>query len=226
MNFNSHKILENNEIIAKELSRARLGKKISLADASKQLKMNVSYLEALERGDFEALPTGVYRHNFLREYAIFLGLSANDLIGLFTEDKSRTKNVSQTELFVKKASHVHYFVTLPRLARNLLMFSASAICFIYLAICINAIISPPELIVNSPSLDIITQEKEIIVAGSTDPEAEITINDELVLADSQGLFTKKVNLKNGLNTIVIVAHKKYSRKNELIKKVLVDIPQG
>ena len=172
-NFNSHTILENNEIIAKELRRARLAKKISLLEASKQLKMNIVYLEALERGDFESLPTGVYRHNFLREYAIFLGLSSSDLINLFTQDKTKKVAHSQEDLFVKKASHVHYFVTIPRLVKNLLIFSASAVCLIYLAICINAIISPPELIVNSPSLDIITEEKEIVVAGVTDPEAEV-----------------------------------------------------
>jgi len=225
-NFNSHAILENNEIIAKELKRARLGKKISLQEASSQLKMNIVYLEALEVGDFEALPTGVYRHNFLREYAIFLGLSASDLIGLFSQDKVKKTSKSQEDLFVKKASHVHYFVTIPRLVRNLLIFSASAVCIIYLGICINAIISPPELIVNSPSLDIVTEEKEIIVEGVTDPEAELTINNELVLADSLGAFSKKVNLKNGINTITIVAHKKYSRRNELVKKVLVDTNQG
>jgi cytoskeletal protein RodZ len=220
-NFNSHTILENSGIIAKELRRARLAKKISLEDASKQLKMNISYLRALETGDFEALPTGVYRHNFLREYANFLGLSSNDLISLFVEDKTRLSSHSESDLFVKKASHVHYFVTIPRLVKNLLIFSASAVCLIYLAICINAIISPPELIVSSPSLDIITDEKEIVVKGTTDPEAELTINNQLVLADNDGEFSKKINLKNGVNTIVIVAHKKYSRKNELVKKVLV-----
>ncbi len=220
-NFNSYTILENNEIIAKELKRARLQKKVSLEDASRQLKISISYLKALEVGDFEALPTGVYKYNFLREYAIFLGLSANDLIDLFAQNKANEANCSQDNLFVKKASHVHYFITIPRLVRNLLMFSASAVCFIYLAICVNAIISPPELVVSSPSSDIITEEKEITIEGNTDPEAEITINDELVLADSLGEFSKKINLKNGLNTIVIIAHKKYSQKNELIKKVLV-----
>lgn len=221
-NFNSHTILENNEIIAKELKRARLGKKISLLEAAKKLKMNISYLEALEAGDFESLPTGVYRHNFLREYASFLGLSASDLIDLFAQDKAKKVSHSQEDLFVKKASHIHYFITIPRLVKNLLIFSASVVCLIYLAICINAIIAPPELVVNSPSSDIITKEKEIVIAGTTDPEAEITINNELVLADSLGEFSKKINLKNGLNTIVIVSHKKYGRKNELVKKILVN----
>ncbi len=219
--FNSHTILENSGIIAKELKRARLKKEISLEDASKHLKMNISYLTALENGDFESLPTGVYRHNFLREYAIFLGLPVNDLIGLFSQDENKNNKNLQKDLFVKKASHVHYFVTIPRLIKNLLMFSASVVCLLYLAFCINAIISPPDLIVNNPSLDIITTEKEIVVAGVTDPEAELTINDELVLADSLGSFSKKVDLKNGLNTIVIIAQKKYSRRSELVKKILV-----
>ncbi len=220
-NFVSHQIIENNEIIASEIKRARIAKNISLLEASKHLKINIIYLEALERGDFEALPTGVYKVNFLREYGAFLGLASDNLVKLFNEDKKRKRGLSQSGLFVKRATHVHYFITIPKLAKNLFIFSASVVCFVYLAICLNAIISPPKLTVKSPTLDFITKDKEILVEGLTDPEAEITINDKLVLADSQGSFSKKVNLKTGLNTIVIVAQKKYSRRSELIKKVLV-----
>jgi len=219
--FDSHTILENTEIIAKELKRARLRKRVSLDVAAKQLRMNIVYLEALESGDFDVLPTGVYRLNFLREYAFFLGISASDLISLFPKDDVENKNHFHKDLFVKKASRVHYFVTIPKVAKNLLMVTASMVCFVYLAICVNAIISPPELSVISPSLDVITNDKEILVEGSTDPDAEVSINDELVLSDSEGMFLKKINLKTGLNTIVIVAHKKYGRKNELVKKILV-----
>ncbi len=220
-NFTSHTILENRIIIAKELKQARERKNISLAEASKFLKMNISYLEALERGDFESLPKGVYKINFLREYALFLGLPSKDLISLFDQDKESQNKYLKNNLFIKRASHVYYFVTIPRLIKNLLMISASAVCFIYLAYCLNAIISPPRLDISNPVLDTISQKKEIIVRGITDPEAEVTINNELVLADRDGIFSKKINLKTGLNTIVIVAHKKYSRKNEQVKKILV-----
>jgi transcriptional regulator with XRE-family HTH domain len=218
-NFTTHQIIENNEIIAKEIKRARQAKKISLVDASKHLKIKQAYLEALERGDFEALPNGVYRVNFLREYGAFLGLSANDLVKLFNEEN--TPELPK-DLFVKKATHVHYFITIPKLAKNLFIFSASLVCFVYLAFYLNAIISPPTLIVENPAIDIITNEKEILISGKTDPEAEITINDKMVLADSQGDFSKKIYLKSGLNTIVIAAQKKYSRRNEAIKKILVN----
>ena len=50
---------------------------------------------------------------------------------------------------------------------------------------------------------------------------EITINEEFVLINPDGSFSKEINLKNGLNAIVITAKKKYSRQNNIIRNILV-----
>lgn len=220
--FTKNSILENSEIIAKELRRAREAKNLSLEEASKHLKIKLDYISALEQGDFDKLPKGIYKLSFLREYAVLLGLPAEDIINLFSESNESENSKANESLFVRKAKHVNYFVTIPKLLKNLLIFSSALVCFVYIIFGINAIVSAPELIVASPSMDMVIDKKEIVVEGETDPGAEITINDELVLANSEGVFSKKINLKSGINTIVIVAHKKYSRKSEEVKKVMVD----
>ncbi|PLX26801.1 hypothetical protein C0583_05895 [Candidatus Parcubacteria bacterium] len=222
--FHTYKILENNEIIAKELRRARQEKKISLKDASRDLKMNQKYLEALERGNFEELPTGVYRVNFLREYAIYLGLSAKELTALFGETEKEKKEVNINNYFVKKATNVHYFVTIPKLIKNLLIVVAVSFCLVYLAFYLNNIIAPPELQIIYPPEDFVTIEKEVLVQGQSDVEAEVYINNVLVLTNQTGSFEKSIKLKSGLNTIVVVASKKYSRENKQERKILVNNP--
>ncbi len=216
-NFTKHIILENNEIIAQELKRAREAKQITLTEVSLALKIKISYLKYLESGDFACLPKGVYKINFLREYAEFLGLSAERLIALYKKEEIKPDK----DLFIKKVGRAHYFITIPKLAKNMLIFLAAFLSFAYLFYCLNAIMAPPTLIVNDSFWNTTIKQKEITVFGESDPEAEITINDELVLADKQGNFQKKINLKKGLNTIIIIAHKKYSRNNELVKKVIV-----
>jgi cytoskeletal protein RodZ len=219
--FEKRIIIESSEIIARELKKTREQKKLSLAEVSATLKINVKYLEALERGDFEALPIGIYKINFLKEYVIFLGLPLDEFVDLFENSQNGKDNLMEEDLFVRKAGNARFSLTIPKVLRSLLLLSSSAVCLIYLAYSLNAIIAAPVLNIESPSLDTVTKEKEIVVRGSTVPEAQVMINDELVLASSDGVFEKKVNLKSGLNTIVISAQKKYSRTNEMIKKVMV-----
>ena len=52
--------------------RMRLG--VSLERLSEETKINVRHLEELERGDFQALPGGVFRKGIVRAYVQALGL--------------------------------------------------------------------------------------------------------------------------------------------------------
>lgn len=68
------------ESIGKHLqeTRERLG--ISIEEAEKTLRIRAHHLEAIERGDFDALPSSVQAHGFLRNYAKFLGLEEDAIL--------------------------------------------------------------------------------------------------------------------------------------------------
>ena len=59
------------------------------------------------------------------------------------------------------------------------------------------------------------------MSGKTEAEVKVVINNEIILCDIYGNFTKSVNLKNGLNIITITASKKYGKSKTIIKEVLV-----
>jgi cytoskeleton protein RodZ len=60
--------------IGNSLREARLRQGLELTDAEQSTKIRAKYLQALEREQFEQLPSQTYVKGFLRSYAEFLGL--------------------------------------------------------------------------------------------------------------------------------------------------------
>ena len=66
--------------IGQLLRQTREAKELSLADVEALIRIRQRYLNALESGDWDDLPNPVTARGFLRAYAMFLGLNANDLL--------------------------------------------------------------------------------------------------------------------------------------------------
>ena len=62
------------------LCEARTAGEFSLADVESATRIRQKYLEALESGDFAKLPRGAVARGFLRTYAAFLGLNADEML--------------------------------------------------------------------------------------------------------------------------------------------------
>lgn len=65
--------------IGVQLRAARKEAGRSVADIANQLRINVGYLNAIEKGDLEALPSSTYVAGFLRSYGNLVGFDGNDL---------------------------------------------------------------------------------------------------------------------------------------------------
>jgi len=72
-------------ILAAERERQGLAR----ADVAQRLHMSVSQIEALEAGDYDRLPRGTFLRGFTRNYARALGLDAEALVGLLSQDAPR-----------------------------------------------------------------------------------------------------------------------------------------
>jgi cytoskeletal protein RodZ len=62
------------------LREAREAKGLTLLDAQEATRINSSYLEALEAGQYDALPTPVHARGYLRNYARYLKLDPEPLL--------------------------------------------------------------------------------------------------------------------------------------------------
>src|SRR2546426_6975146 len=63
-----------------ELRREREIRGISLKEISDATKISKRFLEAIERNDHRTLPAPVFTRGFVREYARYLGLNAEEMV--------------------------------------------------------------------------------------------------------------------------------------------------
>jgi transcriptional regulator with XRE-family HTH domain len=219
--FQSNKIFLDSETVAEQLRSARQSKGLKIEDVAQKLNISKKYLEALEKGNLNELPTGVYGKNFLREYSLFLGLDYNELINTYQKELDIGGKSPQKELFSRQVAKVRYFLTTPKIIKNFIIAIVVIVCFAYLGFAIKKIISPPYLFVENPYENLITNDKTISINGIAEAESQILINGKHVLSDATGRFAETVNLKDGINIITITAKKKYGRENTVNRQILV-----
>ncbi|MDQ3707575.1 MAG: DUF4115 domain-containing protein [Chloroflexota bacterium] len=78
-------------ILGDMLRDARESRGISLTEAERATKIRQKYLAALEEDNIAALPSPVYGRGFLRNYAVYLGLDADEALELFEESRQPTR---------------------------------------------------------------------------------------------------------------------------------------
>ncbi|PLX22065.1 hypothetical protein C0584_00885 [Candidatus Parcubacteria bacterium] len=218
--FSKSEIQTDYDLIAKDLKRAREERGLGLEEVSRQTKINLKYLRAIESGDFSALPSGLYARKFLKQYAKFLSLNIDTILEAFDQLDNKNKKTGK-KLFSNQVVNNKYFLSLPALFRNIFILMIVASFFTYLAYSFQDIRSAPELVLIQPAEDFITEEKSIIIEGYTENDAEISINGESILVNLDSSFKKELKLKEGINEIIIEASKKYGKTNIIKRQILV-----
>jgi len=75
------------ETIGQKLHQARKGRNISLEQVAEETHIRLHYLQALEAGDFDQLPSEAHVRGFLRAYAGYLGLAPQSLLDILGEEE-------------------------------------------------------------------------------------------------------------------------------------------
>lgn len=65
------------------LTSIRTDKGISLEEISQDTKIKVSTLRALEVGEFDSLPGGIYNISYIRQYARAVGVDESSLVEMY-----------------------------------------------------------------------------------------------------------------------------------------------
>jgi transcriptional regulator with XRE-family HTH domain len=73
------------QALGETLREAREARALSLEEVEAQTRIRAKFLEALEHGDLSVLPSPAHAKGFLRNYAQFLHLDANETIARFAE---------------------------------------------------------------------------------------------------------------------------------------------
>jgi cytoskeletal protein RodZ len=79
-----------------ELRRERELRQISLREVSEATKINMRFLEALERNEFRHLPGGQFTKGFVRAYSQHIGLDAEAMVNAYLYELERQQRDSET----------------------------------------------------------------------------------------------------------------------------------
>ena len=79
--------------LGKILQETREARNLTLDDVAQVTRIRVRYLEALEEGRYDVLPTPVHVRGFLRNYAIFLNLEPEPLIARYNASRKMVRDI-------------------------------------------------------------------------------------------------------------------------------------
>lgn len=213
----TEKNLNIDEKIGEKLRHKRTVLNLSLDYIAKKTGIKKDYLIAMENENFDLLPKGLYGRNFLIKYANYLKINSKEVLNK-SPYKNKDKNFNNP--FSKKKLTRKNFLIFPKLIRNLLIVLIILAFFSYLFFFFIKSREVPELIVFEPESDLIVNESLINISGKTDPEAQLSINGELIILENNGYFSTNITLNRGLNRIIIVSQKRYSRENRIERQIL------
>lgn len=205
--------------VGQKLHDTRIHKCLSLEDISTATKIRPNFLTAIEKGEYDKLPSPAYAQGFVRNYASYLGLSQKEILALFRREFDYKKNIkvlpdSMTRKQEFSLTRIHIQRSVIAALFFLLVLSG------YLLYQYRAIFMPPELIINSPKENS-QNKKDITVSGKTDPNATLFINNDPVALNSDGDFNKNLTLFPGTTSITIKAINRFGKETTTRRTVAI-----
>jgi cytoskeletal protein RodZ len=178
------------------LQNARLDRDLTILEVAAKLKVPGKYLQALDQGDSNHYPPEPYCSLYIKDYAEFLGLNGEEILALFRRDYYQKRTTKKIQ------------------PKNLLAFTPQAFFLSALAVSLIAFVfyltseylrfnHPPRLEVNWPQAALTSDTFEL--QGETDPESTVRVNQDLIIVDPQGKFTKKISLSSPQTPVVVEA---------------------
>lgn len=201
------------------LKEERLRQGLSITAVEKRTKIKRKFLEAIENGDYKALPSESYAVGFVKNYAKYLDLDDYKIGRTFRREYEEESQKVIPSFSDNKASIFHRLIFTPKF----ILFLILVIIIVgYLVFQYSAYFFPPNLIVESPQDNQKIQNNIVNIKGTTDPYATLKINDDETYVNLDGSFEKNLYLFSGEREIRIVSENRHGKKNEKI--ITVQIP--
>ncbi len=202
-----------------KLHDTRVHKSLTLEEIAAATKIRPVFLTAIERGDYDKLPSAAYAQGFVRNYAQYLGLSQKEILALFRRDFDEKKHYKVLPDTLTKNGGF----SLPRVHIQLsfIIFTLGLVLFLgYLGFTYRAMFFAPMLSIDSPKQNALTND-EITVSGKTDSNATVYINNESVTLSPDGKFIKNLSLFPGKTSITITAKNRFGKETVQKRNILV-----
>ncbi len=223
--------MEKRNFVRKKIKSLTLGEKLKILredrhlrvqDLSRRINVKVAYIEALEKGRYDDLPTRVYVKGFVRSYAQFFGVPEDVLLDLLEREYSIYQNIyhKDVEEEVNKLPKLPRFVLTPRVIVVVVIFLVLSAVGLYLYFSVDNFVSSPWVVVDAPAHGSIIKSNKVIVRGKTKSNSRVFINEQQIFVNDDGTFENEINLTQGINTINVRSVNKFDKESN--KQIIVD----
>lgn len=207
--------------IGAQLQARRKQLRLSLAQIEMATKIRGKFLAALESGDYKSLPNDIYTRGFVQHYANHLGMDGQLVAAAYQAERGAADEAHTGRPQLARSRHIVF--TGPLLAAFTGLLAITAVVA-YLVWQFTALAAAPRLTLTSPDNDISLTGSVADIAGTTTPGSDVTVNDSPVLTDTNGAFSEKVALKDGVNEIRVTAKSKLGKSTTVTRNILAKLP--
>ena len=207
--------------IGQILKAARLKKNYTIEDVNKFIKVHPKYIKAMEINDYSVFDGKVHSKGFLKIYAQFLELDLDELLALWRREYAITfDNVGQEKLSKIRSLEPEKFILTP--STLIITFVGTLLLgfFIYLFFQYRQYTDAPTLDIYYPEDNIVVDNDILDITGKVELDSEVFINNQKIIASTDGGFLTSIKLREGINTISIKSVNKLNKETEVIRNII------
>jgi cytoskeletal protein RodZ len=209
--------------VGQQLKARRQALRLSLAQVEVDTKIRGKFLTALESGDYSKLPNDIYSRGFVQHYASHLGLNGTEVAAAYARERGGVAAGGMKRPRLERPKRLVFTGQIVAVLAGLVVVGA---VFGYLLWQFSALAGAPRLVVTNPDADVSLTGGVIEVSGHTTPGADVNVNDSPVLTDTDGNFSEKVALQDGVNAIRVTSRSKLGKASTVTRNVLAKLPKA
>lgn len=202
------------------LSTARVSRQLSLEEISRDTRINLKYLQAIEANDFDQLPPSAFTKGFLQNFAHAVSADPKQVLAIFRRDYDADAKGRIIPRTLTETSRRSLFTFNPSSATLIIAGILGALVVAFFLRQIIDFRSAPDLQVSEPQ-DQAQLTSPITVKGNTHPQATVHINNRLATVTENGDFSQEITLTPGEHTLVITSSGRSGQKRTLLRQITI-----
>lgn len=206
--------------VGQRLAEARFKKGLNLEDVSQATKIKTEFLIAIEKGEYEKLPSFAYAQGFVRNYAKLVSLPEKETLAIFRRELVADKTVKvlprgfSEDYSGSKLKNKQPFIIITLVFLLVFGFIVYQFRFVFL--------NPP-LDIIFPKDQTVVLGNRVTITGKTDPEATVAVNNNPVAVDRNGIFKKNLIFFPGKGEIIVKSINKFGRQTIVKREIEVKL---
>lgn len=210
---------EREKILGELLRELREDAGVSQEEFSRQSRIPLHFIQALEETKLDQLPPDSYLRGLLKKYLKYFGGDEEAIVTAF--EAIRRKEMSGPRDALPQNRFAFSFrvkFALPKVrwhpAYGLLL-----LILLYLFFEARALFLPPAIELQNPSRDSVVGEASMVLAGHARGARKVFVNGEELPLSRRGEFSFDLPLREGLNSIEVVARNYLGRESKISRYV-------